>query len=122
MKYSAFRGDSGDYDIYECVSERRGLADDMPMLTLKRSTPIGVASTLIGRTAPGRLTPLGRSKFPAGSILPLSRDGLVALGDSGSVLPSTSTTFAFVLGMLLMAVAYEFSPLGRARAAVRRSR
>lgn len=123
MKYSSFRGDSGDYDIFECAAERRGLADDMPPLAMKRSTPIGVASTLAGRLAPGKLTPLGRSKLPVGSILPLSRAGLTSLGDSGSSMPSTSSILAFLLGMLAMSLAYELSPGGlRSRMVVRRSK
>ena len=123
MKYSAFRADTGDYDVFECASERRGLADDMPLLSLKRSSPIGVASTHIGRTAPGRLVPLGRSAVPAGSIMPLSRKGFVALGDSGSSMLSTASIGAFILGMLFMSLAYEFSPGGlRSRLVVSRSR
>jgi len=88
VKYSAFRADVGDYDVFECAAERRGLADDMPLVKLNRRSPIGVASTSIGRMAPGRTTLLGRSQVPQGSIMPLSRDGLVALGDSGWALSS----------------------------------
>ena len=55
--------------------------------------------------------------------MPLSRKGFVALGDSGSSMLSTASIGAFILGMLFMSLAYEFSPGGlRSRLVVSRSR
>jgi len=73
--YSRWRPDTGGYDYFE-ASERRGLGDDLPTPKLPAGTDIGVASTDIGRPAPGPLRPAGSGPVAKGSILPLSRQGL----------------------------------------------
>jgi hypothetical protein len=82
MRYSSFRADTGDYDVFEAPSERRGLADDMPVPPLVAASPIGVASTDVGRTPSSGLRYVGRSALPVGAIMPLSRAGLKPLGSS----------------------------------------
>lgn len=82
MRYSSFRADTGDYDVFEAPAERRGLADDMPVPPLVSGSPIGVASTDIGRPPPSGLRYVGRSPLPVGAIMPLSRAGLKPMGST----------------------------------------
>lgn len=73
--YSRWKPDVGGYEYFEST-ERLGLGDDLAVPKLPRGTAIGVASTDIGRTAPGPLRPVGSGKAARGSILPISRAGL----------------------------------------------
>jgi hypothetical protein len=86
MIYSRWRPDVGGYEYFEST-ERRGLGDDLPMPKLPAGTAIGVASTDIGRPAPGALRPAGSGPVPKGSILPLSREGLSGVFGPLSMLP-----------------------------------
>lgn len=75
MIYSLWVPDRGGYQYFE-VPERRGLGDDLPVPRLAQSSPIGVASTSIGRTIPlsGKL--VGAGPLAKGSVAPLDRTGL----------------------------------------------
>jgi len=81
--YSRWRPDTGGYDYFQSA-ERRGLGDDLPVPKLYGGTAIGVASTDIGRPAPGALRPAGSGPVAKGSILPLSRQGLSSIDWMGS--------------------------------------
>lgn len=83
MIYSRWRPDVGGYDYFQSA-ERRGLGDDLPVPKLNGGTAIGVASTDIGRPAPGALHPAGSGPVAKGSILPLSRQGLSGMDWMGS--------------------------------------
>lgn len=83
MIYSRWRPDTGGYDYFQSA-ERRGLGDDLPVPKLTGGTAIGVASTDIGRPAPGALHPAGSGPVAKGSILPLSRQGLSGLSQAGA--------------------------------------
>ncbi len=80
MIYSRWRPDTGGYDYFSTPA-RLGLGDDPPIPSLPRGTDIGVASTDIGRSAPGGMTHIGTGPTARGSILPLSRDGLSGVAD-----------------------------------------
>lgn len=95
MIYSRFRPDSGLYDYFQSP-ERVGLGDDLSVPRLSSESPIGVASTDIGRSAPGPLTFLGQGHYGRGQILPLARLGL-----SGALLPSFPPFIWLGLGVLV---------------------
>lgn len=84
MIYSRWRADGSGYDYFE-TPERRGLGDDLPVPYLPSSSPLGVASTDIGRALPANARPLGSGKLPRGMIAPLSRAGLSGVPDAVNV-------------------------------------
>lgn len=79
MRYSKWLPDRGGYAYYES-SQRLGLGDDLPVPRLSQSSPIGVASTEIGRPLPLGAKLVGYGPLPQGSIVPLDRSGLGGLG------------------------------------------
>lgn len=102
MIYSKWIPDRGGYEYYE-VPERRGMGDDLPIPKLRATSPLGVASTSIGRTPPlaGKL--VGTGPIARGCIMPLDRTGL-----SGISSPATQTAALVVLFVLTAAGARYF--------------
>lgn len=79
MRYSKWIPDRGGYAYYDSP-ERLGLGDDLPVPRLSQSSPIGVASTEIGRAMPLGAKIVGYGALAQGSIAPLDRSGLSGLG------------------------------------------
>jgi len=79
VRYSKWLPDRGGYAYYES-SERLGLGDDLPVPRLSQSSPIGVASTEVGRSMPLGAKLVGYGSLAQGSIAPLDRSGLSGLG------------------------------------------
>lgn len=75
MIYSSWVPDRGGYRYYE-TSERLGLSDDLPTPRLRPDSPLGVASTSIGRPMPLGGKIIGYGPLAKGSIVPLDRTGL----------------------------------------------
>ncbi len=92
MIYSSWVPDKGGYAYYE-TSERLGLSDDLSVPRLRQVSPIGVASTSIGRPLPPGAKPVGYGPLARGSVVPLDRSGL-----SGPASPGGQTLMLFVLG------------------------
>ena len=78
MIYSRWRPDTGLYDYFDSPTERIGMGDDLPVPLLPSDSPIGVASTEVGRTPRGATRFIGSGDTAKGVILPLSRAGLGA--------------------------------------------
>jgi hypothetical protein len=83
MIYSKWLPDRGGYAYHE-TSERRGLADDLPVPQLTTTTILGAASTEIGRAIPLGGKIVGYGPLPRGSIAPLDRSGLSGIMSPGS--------------------------------------
>ncbi len=81
MIYSRWRADGSGYDYFE-TPERRGLADDLPVPYLTLTSPLGVASTDIGRVMPADARHAGTGALPRGMVTPLSRAGLSGITES----------------------------------------
>jgi len=81
MIYSSWVPDRGGYRYYE-ATERLGLSDDLPIPRLKQSSPIGVASTSIGRPLPPGSKLIGEGPLARGSIVPLDRTGLSGITEA----------------------------------------
>lgn len=96
MIYSRYRPDTGLYD-YFASPERVGLGDDLPVPQLSTTSPIGVPSTEVGRSAPAALSFVGRGTWARGQILPLDRTGL---GSTTIGWPSFSPLVWLGLGVL----------------------
>jgi len=92
MIYSSWIPDKGGYAYYE-TQERLGLSDDLSVPRLRQTSPIGVASTSIGRPLPPGAKLVGQGPLARGSIVPLDRSGL-----SGSAGTTGQTALLFVLG------------------------
>ncbi len=97
MRYSKWLPDRGGYAYYESP-ERLGLGDDLPVPRLSQSSPIGVASTDIGRAMPLGAKLVGYGPLAQGSVAPLDRSGLSGLGFGSVDVPG-----ALMLSALAMA-------------------
>jgi hypothetical protein len=78
VRYSRWQPDRGGYAYYEST-ERLGLSDDLPVPQLRGSSPIGVASTSVGRPLPLGAKIVGYGPLPQGSIVPMDTSGLSGL-------------------------------------------
>lgn len=105
MIYSRWRPDKGGYDYYE-TAERRGMGDDLPVPRLQARSPIGVASTSIGRVPNGPVKAVGSGELARGSIMPLDRSGLSGGDTAISMLPKIVAVA--VVGLVLY-IAYRAS-------------
>jgi hypothetical protein len=83
MLYSKWLPDRGGYAYYES-SERRGLADDLPVPRLDTVSSIGAASTEIGRSVPLGAKLVGYGPLAKGSVAPLDRSGLSGILSAGA--------------------------------------
>lgn len=110
MIYSSWRPDSGGYDYFE-TAERRGFGDDLPIPNLRARSPIGVASTSIGRTPGGPLRAAGSGELARGSIMPLSKARLngVAGGDDAAALSKSSKVAAVLAVGVVLYIVYRAS-------------
>ncbi len=81
MIYSKWLPDRGGYQYYD-VPERRGIGDDLPIPRLTQVSPIGVASTSIGRTPPLAGKIVGFGPLAKGCIMPLDKSGLAGVAGS----------------------------------------
>ena len=104
MIFSRWRPDTGGYDYFDSPSTRYGLGDDLPVPRLPQISPLGVASTDIGRALPIDATPAGSGPLARGMVAPMSRTGLRGLGDfvlSGTEQIGAAVLVALGLGYLI---------------------
>jgi hypothetical protein len=104
MIFSRWRPDTGGYDYFDSPSTRYGLGDDLPVPRLPATSPLGVASTDIGRAIPvdGKL--IGSGPIARGMVAPMNRSGLKGLGldtSSASFQLGAAVVIAGVIGFLL---------------------
>lgn len=114
MIYSSWRPDKGGYNYFE-TAERRGYGDDLPVPRLRPRSPIGVASTSIGRTPKGPLQPAGSGALAKGCILPLDRSNLKGL--SGPEGGNGMSVLGIVAGVICVSIviALEYGSMTRKR-------
>ena len=74
MIFSRWKADGG-YD-YFATTARRALGTDLPVPRLPQSSPIGVASTDIGRPMPQGARYIGSGELARGQVVGLSMAGL----------------------------------------------
>jgi hypothetical protein len=70
MIYSRWKPDGG-YEYY-ATTERRALGTDLPTPRLAGLSPIGVASTDIGRSLPAGARPAGAGPLAKGQVIPMA--------------------------------------------------
>jgi hypothetical protein len=102
MIFSRWRPDTGGYDYFDSPSTRYGLGDDLPVPKLPKTSPIGTASTDIGRAIPvdGKL--IGSGPIARGMIAPMTREGLSGIDwSSSNVKFAAAVLTALGLGFLL---------------------
>ncbi len=80
MMYSRWKADGG-YE-YFASPERHALGADLPVPRMNQVSPIGVASTDIGRPLPAGVRPAGSGELARGQIIGMTRAGV--LGTVGS--------------------------------------
>ena len=80
MIFSRWRPDTGGYDYFDSPSTRYGLGDDLPVPRLPKTSPLGTASTDIGRAIPVDGKVIGSGPLARGMVAPMDRSGLRGLG------------------------------------------
>jgi len=80
MIFSRWRPDTGGYDYFDSPSTRFGLGDDLPVPRLPKTSPLGTASTDIGRAIPDDGKLIGSGPIARGMIAPMDKSGLMGLG------------------------------------------
>jgi hypothetical protein len=108
MIFSRWRPDTGGYDYFDSPSTRYGLGDDLPVPNLPKTSPLGVASTDIGRSVPSDARLVGSGPLARGMVAPMNKSGLKGLG-----LDFTTSGWKFV-GAVLAGVGLGFL-LGKGR-------
>ncbi len=102
MLYSKWLPDRGGYAYFESA-EKLGLGDDLPVPSFRATSPIGVASTEVGRRMPAGARLVGYGDLARGSVVPLDRSMLSgALGalTSEPVKLAAVAACAAVLGVI----------------------
>ncbi len=102
MIFSRWRPDTGGYDYLDSPSTRFGLGDDLPVPRLPRTSPLGTASTDIGRPVPDDAKVMGSGPIARGMIAPMNKSGLQGLDLSSAPVKFGAAILAGVgLGFLL---------------------
>ena len=116
MIYSSWRPDKGGYNYFE-TAERRGYGDDLPVPRLRPRSPIGVASTSIGRIPKGTLQPAGSGDLAKGCILPLDRSSIKGVSGPDASSGNGMSVLGIVAGVICVGIviALEYGSMTRKR-------
>lgn len=102
MIFSRWRPDTGGYDYLDSPSTRFGLGDDLPVPRLPKTSPLGTASTDIGRPIPDDAKVMGSGPIARGMIAPMNKSGLQGLDTASAPVKFGVAVLAGIgLGFLL---------------------
>lgn len=102
MIFSRWRPDTGGYDYLDSPSTRFGLGDDLPVPRLPKTSPLGTASTDIGRPIPDDAKVVGSGPLARGMVAPMNKSGLSGLDTASAPVRFAAAVLVGVgLGYLL---------------------